>query len=310
MNTLLLTSLDTNMKYEQTQFGFTVTECDYSSADAEQVKKLVGDGRFVVIKNKEALPARTLVEFYRAIGNVVKQDVDSVDGCVDGYGELVKAGKGRLFSGKEDGELEWHCAGMNRAVSDDIVAMYMAIHTSSGGDTFFSDSQTAFTDLDPITQEQCRQIKGKYVTYSLKQSIENMHYKEVFHDKEMLLAFKDIDGNPSFDSQVNRKDLVTVHPITGVAGLYFPWSVIRGFTGMPVTEQKLLYHKLKAHTLQDKYIYRHHWDQYDIVLSDQHHSLHRRESYDGNRELWRAGIVLQSKASSIEEWSCMSSRTE
>ena len=42
--------------------------------------------------------------------------------------------------------------------------------------------------------------------------------------------------------------------------------------------------------LQDKYVYYHEWENNDIVLSDQLHSLHKREPYQGMRELWRTGI--------------------
>ena len=98
----------------------------------------------------------------------------------------------------------------------------------------------------------------------------------------------------SFEKQTPRKELVTRHPINGKEGLYFPWSVIRGFSGINFDrkQQHDLYYKLKEHTLSDKYVYRHKWNAYDICLSEQHHSLHKRDAYTGDRELWRAGVWL------------------
>jgi len=303
--------MDIKMIIEDTKFGYTVKNCNYSEIDAKRIKQLIGDGRFVVIKNERPVDSNLLVDFYSSIGDVVKQNPDKVSACVEGSdGYLVKAGKGKLFSGKEDGELEWHCAGMNRSQGDDIVAMYMAISTTEGGNTYFSDSQTAFRDLDDDTKKMCQGIDAKYLTYTLDENLASELYKNIFNDAQTMMEFRDIDGNASYETQVKRKPLVTTHPISGASGLYFPWSVIRGFTGLPPQEQKELYRKLKKHTMDEKYVYEHKWDPYDIVLSDQHHSLHRRDAYDGYRELWRAGIVLKDQKSSIEEWSCESNVPE
>ena len=92
--------------------------------------------------------------------------------------------------------------------------------------------------------------------------------------------------------------MMTAHPWhcpacgTTNKGLNFPYECIYGFEGEGITKQegKDLYFHLKEHVLQDKYIYKHEWEQYDIVLSDQHHSLHKRESYSGDREMWRTSI--------------------
>jgi taurine dioxygenase len=272
--------------------------------DAQEVMKLIGEHRTVVIRNNSALSPEDIINFYKKIGNVVRQN-NKVTGTV-ATGELVKVRQNGLFAGKDDGELEWHSAGMNRTGHDDIVAMYMHQPAESGGDTYFTDHQNAWNDLDDDTKKICRNIKSKTVTYNAKMKLEKMHYKNVFSDEQTMMEFRDIDGQTSFEKQTPRKDLVTRHPINGKEGLYYPWSVIRGFTGLTRDEQHDLYYKLKKHTLDDKYVYCHKWQPYDIVLSDQHHSLHRRDSYDGDRELWRAGIWLRPEDKFNEEWTCAS----
>ena len=208
-----------------------------------------------------------------------------------------------MFAGKKDGELEWHSAGMNRTGHDDIVAMYMHQTAESGGDTYFTDHQRAWEDLDEETKDVCRRVKSKTVTYNALMSLDKMHYKNVFSDEQTMMEFRDINGDTSFDKQTPRKDLVTKHPINGKEGLYYPWSVIRGFTGLDREQQHELYYKLKEHTLSEDYVYTHKWEPYDVVLSDQHHSLHRRDSYTGDRELWRAGIwVRYEDKHTVAEW--------
>lgn len=290
------------MKVIKDKFVSIIEECTYTYDESQRVLQEIGDSRTVIIKNKQPLTPEALIEFYKMLGNVVAQNT-KVTGTI-GTGELVKVRQNGLFSGKDDGELEWHSAGMNRTGHDDIVAMYMHQPAESGGDTYFTDHQTAWNELDEETKTICRKVKSKTVTYDAKMKLSQMHYKNVFSDEQTMMEFRDIDGETSFDKQTPRKELVTKHPINGKEGLYYPWSVIRGFTGLSNQEQHDLYYKLKKHTLN--YVYAHKWDQYDIVLSDQHHSLHKRDAYNGDRELWRAGIWLRSLNKNFEEWSCES----
>jgi len=290
---------------------YVIEDFDYSSG-AEEVRDLIGEYRTVVIRNKSARTPEQLIEFYKKIGNVVAQN-NKVTGTI-ATGELVKVRQDGLFSGKDDGELEWHSAGMNRIGHDDIVAMYMHQVAESGGVTYFTDHQQAFADLDEDTQKVLRQLKSKIVTYNAKMKLQKMHYKNVFNDEQTMMEFKDIDGKASFEKQTPRKDLVTRHPINGKEGLYFPWSVIRGFSGLSHDESQIsfrpdqhdIYYMLKHHTLQDKYVCAHEWHPYDIILSDQHHSLHKRDAYVGDRELWRAGIWIRSEDKLTEQWTCES----
>ena len=268
--------------------GYQITNHSFNE-DPLRILQLIGNGRVVVIKNASPVNPSTLVKFYKTLGNVVAQE-DSVAGVgVDGFNELVRVTSTTLFAGAEDGELEWHCAGMNRYGGEDIVAMYMNKLSDTGGNTYFSDSQLAYNDLSENIKNVVDTIKSKTVTYKASERLGAMH-KNIFYDKETMMTFKDIDGTPSFGKQVNRKTLVTEHPINNKKGLHFPWSVIRGFTGMQKEQQKELYFDLKKHTMQNKYVYTHTWDPYDIILSDQHHSLHRRDKYYGDRELYRSGI--------------------
>lgn len=269
---------------------YIINDIDYKN-DAQRVLKLLGDHRTIVIRNKTELTPETLIEFYKSLGNVVQQN-KKVTGTI-ATGELVKVRQNGLFAGKSDGELDWHSAGMNREGHDDIVAMYMHQVAESGGDTYFTDHQEAFQDLDENTKEKLRSLNSKILTYNAKMKLEKMYYKNIFSDEQTMMEFRDIDGQTSFDKQTPRKKLVTKHPINNKEGLYFPWTVIRGFTGLSKEEQHEIYYMLKEHTLKDKYIYKHEWQPYDIILSDQHHSLHKRDSYTGDRELWRAGIWIR-----------------
>jgi len=286
------------MKIEKDKFAIIVSDCTYTSAEANKIRNLLADSPTIIIKSSRPLPPTLLEPFYSSIGAVVKQN-NKVKGIL-GEGGLVKVRQNGLFAGKEDGELDWHSAGMNRKGHDDIVAMYMHQIAETGGDTYFTDHRTAFDDLDDDTKDLCRNVKSKLVTYNAKMKLEKMYYKNIFSDEQTMMEFRDIDGNTSFEKQTPRKDLVVKHPLSKKEGLYFPWTVIRGFTGLDHDAQHKLYYDLKNHTQSEKYVYRHKWDPYDIVLSDQHHSLHKRDHYTGDRELWRAGIWIREVDKSID----------
>ena len=53
--------------------SYVITDINYNT-DASLVRELVGEHRTVVIKNKVPLAPETIIEFYKSIGNVVKQN--------------------------------------------------------------------------------------------------------------------------------------------------------------------------------------------------------------------------------------------
>ncbi len=285
------------MNYKKLKVGYQVENVNYDSPeDANKIKELIGEGRLVVVKNNAHVPAKDLVSLYTKIGDVVAQSDKVVGSGVDGYQELVRVRANGLFKGAEDGELEWHSAGMNRHGAEDVVAMYMNKPAESGGDTYFSDFQSAYDDYED--KDTVDSLQSKMRTYSDERSLKAKHYEKVFNDEETYRNFKDIDGVAAHTKEVETKSLVTTHPINNKKGFYYPWVVIRGFDGMDRREGHTTYFKIKEHVMDDKYVYKHQWDNYDICLSDQHHSLHRRDAYDGDRELWRAGIWFRSEAKS------------
>ena len=275
------------IKDTKDKFASIVEEFD----DFNELASIIKDSRVTILKSKAPRSPAELVSLYNSIATPIVQS-DKVKGRVEEHGELIKVREDGLFTGAEDGELEWHSAGMNRTHHEDVVAMYMHQPAIEGGATYFSDHQLAFDDLEDSTKEFCRKLKSKTFTYKKEDALKGNLYGKIFSDEETMLEFKDIDGHTCFERQVSRKDLVTISPLNNKEGLYFPWAVIRGFLGATKQEQHSLYYKLKKHVQQDKYVYKHDWDLYDICFSEQWHSLHRRDPFSGDRELWRTGLMM------------------
>ena len=128
------------MKLLRDKFAVIIEDFNYTDEECEEVRNLIGSNRTVVIRNENPVEPSTLVNFYKRIGNVVTQN-EKVKGAVGEHRELIKVRQNGLFAGADDGELEWHSAGMNRYDHDDVVAMYMHEMAETGGDTYFSDHQ-------------------------------------------------------------------------------------------------------------------------------------------------------------------------
>ena len=262
-------------------------------------KKLVMGDLQLVLKNNEFVDPNVVANLYKNIGTLAVQSKE-VKSAVEKNTAFVRVTKKNMFHGNEQGKLPWHNSINNRTVGDDVVCMYMQKNDCKGGDTGFTDFQTAYQDLSDEQKKyweykQC--LYGIYdfdgTTYEeLTEKTKNSLYGNVFKDVKEAFHFKDAHGLSGTQNQTKYIDLVTRHPINNKKGFYFPWSIIKGFKGYDKPTGNDMIKKLVDYVHQDKYVYWHKWNLYDIVLSDQWHSLHKRSEYSGERELWRSGIKL------------------
>lgn len=265
---------------------------------AKDLVQMVADEKVICIRNEEPVEPKKLVALYKNMGRVAAQNEKVRGSGVGGFGELVQVKSDGLFQGAEDGELIWHNAILNKHSSESIVGMYMHHLAETGGDTYFSDAQSAYDDLPDDVKEKIDNLESKTIYYpltddeNLTKVIKNTHINQIFPDEDTFKEWKDVDGNVVYKKQEKTKPLVTVHPTNGRKGIFFPFVMLRGFVGMPRKESDELFQYLLEHVMNEKYVYRHSWSKYDICLSDQIHSLHKRDAFEGYRELWRAAIWL------------------
>ena len=284
------------MKVTNLKFGYEVKDVDYSSKkDAKEIVQLIGDGRFVIVKNPKFVEPETILELYNNIGIVGCQS-DEVKvaglGKANGNKEFVRVRTDSMFAGdpKKDGELEWHNAGTNTHTADQIVAMYIVAPSEEGGLTGFTDAQTAFSDLPKDKQEL---LEMYTIEFPIWNPLDESHpwTRGIFMDPKQKAAFLSADENKAVGRQIQFRPLVTEHPANGKSGFQFPWELVYRIVELSSIEKsKEFIAWLTEHLLQDKYVYWHDWDIYDIALSDQLHSLHKRTSYKGYRELFRSAI--------------------
>lgn len=278
-------------------FGHIVNQIDVSSSDhAREIRRLIAKGRFVIIRNKEPVPPDAMAMLYRNIGMLGVQPKE-VKSALPENRAFCRVRKDSMFQGDDKGELAWHCSMQGREIADQLVCMYMHENDCEGGDTGFTDGQTAFRDLDEETQQYWIKRKAIYPIYNMQKMtaevMNNSYFKDVYYDIEEAKHFVDADGGKPGDRQSRFIDIVRRHPVDGRRGFFFPYETIKGIQGYSYDRAMQMKKVLVDHLLQEKYIYWHKWRRYDIILSDQVHSLHKRKPYVGKRELWRSGIMYR-----------------
>jgi|TARA_R110000851_G_scaffold5963_6_gene24237 alpha-ketoglutarate-dependent taurine dioxygenase len=284
------------MKVTNLKFGYEVKDVDYSSKkDAKEIVQLIGDGRFVIVKNPKFVEPETISELYNNMGIVGYQndEVESAGvGKANGNKEFVRVRTDAMFAGDpENGhELTWHNAGANKHTSDQIVAMYIVAPSEEGGLTGFTDAQTAFSDLPEDKQELLEMYTIEHPIWDMMDE-SHPYYRMTFKNMKEQSAFLDADGGRSHERQMQFRPLVTEHPVNGKSGFQCVMTLIYKIVELnSVEKSKEFIAWLEEYLLQDKYVYWHDWDIYDIAISDQIHSLHKRTSYKGYRELFRTAI--------------------
>lgn len=108
--------------------------------------------------------------------------------------------------------------------------------------------------------------------------------KEEIKDVKITLGYKSGSYSPSkffVEHHATDKPFSLVHTNdAGKTGLYFPFLQILGMVDKTEEQFKDLMGRLIEHVTQPQFIYDHHWEDGDIVLSEQWLSIHKRWAYE------------------------------
>jgi taurine dioxygenase len=153
---------------------------------------------------------------------------------------------------------------------------------SSGGDTQFVDMSRAYEDLDGDVKRRIDRLRAVHVYQSR-------------HSERKLMGITPRVGT-TIPKQVSHP-LVRVHPETGRRSLYINPIRIDSIIGMDDTEALPLLEELLAHTIQEKYQYRHVWRSGDFVMWDNRCLMHKANGdYDHAEERYMYRMMLEGNA--------------
>ena len=167
-----------------------------------------------------------------------------------------------------NGELAWHTDMSNLDEPSSASALYaIEVPKHGGGDTSFLNMYTAYEALPSGLKEKIRD----------RHTIHDAIYTSAGTRRKGLYEIDDVRDNPGAHHPMLR-----THPVTGRTALFLGRRVNSYIIGLSVEESEALLNEVWAHTIQDEFIYTHHWQPGDLVLWDNRCVMHRRGSFDSN----------------------------
>jgi alpha-ketoglutarate-dependent 2,4-dichlorophenoxyacetate dioxygenase len=157
----------------------------------------------------------------------------------------------------------WHSDSSFRAIPAKYSILSGRITVDQGGRTEFADMRAAYDALDPATKAE---IEDLICEHSLLYS-------------RGALGFTDLSEAERAMFKPVRQRLVRTHPVTGRKSLYLS-SHIGTIIGWPVPEARAFIRDLTEHATQPQFLYKHVWQQYDMVMWDNRSTMHRVTRFD------------------------------
>jgi taurine dioxygenase len=168
------------------------------------------------------------------------------------------------------------------------------------GDTWFSDTATAYDDLPPEVKTKLDTLEYK-ATLNTGGDLQNNHpgtwwrkvrppTKDEYFDPNAL----DYSGAAARQPSVVLPALL-VHPESGRKCIYLSPSYVEYFIGMDRAESDRLLRFLTDHMLQPKYVYEHKWDVNDAVIWDNRRLMHAAPGHRAGENRYGLRTTLAEK---------------
>lgn len=183
----------------------------------------------------------------------------------------------------------WHTDSSFREIPSKGSILHGISTTRKGGSTYFANMYEAYNDLDENTKE----------------SINNL---SVIHDHDYIInlssELKSKQNKGSYEHLPPVKHpLVQVHPVTRKKSLFLSPHTMVNIDGFNKIEGRKLLDELIDHSVQSKYVYKHEWNDNDIIMWDNRCTMHSVEPFDNNtikRIMHRVTLVGENKPIPVE----------
>ncbi len=183
----------------------------------------------------------------------------------------------------------WHTDSSFREIPSKGSILHGISTTRKGGSTYFANMYEAYNDLDQNTKE----------------SINNLW---VIHDHDYIInlssELKSKQNKGSYEHLPPVKHpLVQVHPVTRKKSLFLSPHTMVNIDGFNEIEGRKLLDELIDHSVQSKYVYKHEWNDNDIIMWDNRCTMHSVEPFDNNtikRIMHRVTLVGENNPIPVE----------
>ena len=147
-----------------------------------------------------------------------------------------------------------------------------------GGDTLFANQYAAWDALPAAMQAQLQHLQG---VHSARRGYSRQgRYGEQDAGRSMAIKFDDSALATQLQPVARR------HPETGRTALYVSPGYTIGIDGLPDDQAQALLAELFAHQGQERFVYRHRWQQGTLLMWDNRCLVHAATGgYQGHRRL-------------------------
>ena len=184
----------------------------------------------------------------------------------------------------------WHSDWSFLASPPAATLLYGNIIPPVGGDTLFANQYDAWDALPAALQARLQGLQG--VHSARRGYARKGRYGEADAGRSMAIKFDDSALATQLQPIARR------HPETGRTALYVSPGYTIGIDGLPDAEAQALLVELFAHQGQDRFVYRHRWQQGTLLLWDNRCLVHAATGgYQGHRRLLHRITVGERPAS-------------
>jgi taurine dioxygenase len=170
------------------------------------------------------------------------------------------------YIGSYDAGIFWHTDGAYLARPHAVSALRALIVPEVDGrvlgDTHYASTTAAY---DALSASMKQRIDGLQAVHSILKRLDKT--VQAGGKKDYTSALK---SNPEA-----THPLVRVHPVTGRKCLYVTEGYTSQIVGMPEDESRDLIAELAQHCIKPEFLYRHRWQQHDLVMWDDCSTQHK-----------------------------------
>ena len=241
---------------------------DVDIVTAKEIASLILSNMVVVVKNQTLTPEQE-VNFCKHIGNVQyildptkpKEGQRTEHLAVGNHilrvtGQKNDKGEEGLFG--HTSALDWHANQASNYERDPLIWLY-GVEGTKGSKTSWLNNIASYEAMSDSLKHE------------IKDSLITLGYKSGSYSPSKFFIEHHAEDKPF--SLVHTND-------AGKTGMYFPFLQILGMPGKTKDEFEDLMGRLIEHVTQPQFIYDHHWEDGDVVISEQWLSIHKRWAYE------------------------------
>lgn len=269
-------------------FGVEITGADISAGVGDDALRVIVDAlhqnRFAVIRG-QTLDLDAYLKFGEQWGRPHPHVLDHLR--MPGYPGIMAIGNTQEKDRDPDirnGAVFWHSDQSYEAEPASVTMLYSVKAPAAGGETLIADLAAAYDALPLDMKARLDGLKALHLYGAAAGADGENIAAPIINDEQA-------DQVPPVPHLIARP-----HPVTGRVSLYAVAGTPYAVAGMADVEARSLLAELKAHALQDRFVYKHKYRVGDIALWDNAATLHSgtfidfAEREDQARLLYRISV--------------------